>query len=82
VEENLETIERFRNLIRILCDSDASAKIFGEEKARLTKAGRPLDDFDIHIASIAMANRGILVTNNQAHFKRISGLNLANWLHG
>ncbi|MBF0500133.1 MAG: type II toxin-antitoxin system VapC family toxin [Candidatus Riflebacteria bacterium] len=80
VEKNIETIDKFKKLVKIIPDSDSSAKIFGEEKAKLLKTGKPLDDFDIHIASIALAHKSILVTNNQAHFKRISGLKLANWL--
>ena len=66
--------------MKIISDSDSSAKIFGEEKAKLFKTGKPLDDFDIHIASIVLAHKATLVTNNQTHFKRISGLKLTNWL--
>lgn len=73
VEKNLETIDKFKKLVHIIPDSDSSAEIFGEEKAKLFKTGKPLDDFDLHIASIAMANKNTLVTNNtspfQAHFR-------------
>jgi tRNA(fMet)-specific endonuclease VapC len=34
---------------------------------------------DMLIASIAMANELIMVTNNEKEFKRISGLKIENW---
>ncbi len=42
--------------------------------------GLIIDDFDILIASIAIANNFILVTNNTDHFKRIEGLQIQDWL--
>jgi len=38
-----------------------------------------LDDFDLIIASCAMAHNLTLVTNNVVHFSRIDGLRLTNW---
>ena len=80
VSENLKRIDEFRHLVSVISDSESSARIFGEIKAHLFKAGKPIDDFDIHIASVVMAEKATLITNNQAHFERISALNLANWL--
>jgi predicted nucleic acid-binding protein len=48
-------------------------------KAQLEKAGSPLDDFDLIIASCALSNNLMLVTNNVRHFQRIEGLKLTNW---
>jgi predicted nucleic acid-binding protein len=54
-------------------------EVFGLIKADLEKVGSPLDDFDLIIASCAIAHNLILVTNNTKHFKRIAGLTQANW---
>ena len=56
-----------------------SVEIFGIYKAKLEKAGSPLDDFDLIIASCALAHNLVLVTNNMKHFHRIEGLNITNW---
>ncbi len=39
----------------------------------------PLDDIDLLIAGIALANHLVLVTRNTRHFERINGLELADW---
>ncbi len=56
------------------------AKVFGDIKTHLRRKGKIINDADILIASIVMANDGILVTNNTAHFERIPNLKLENWL--
>jgi len=38
-----------------------------------------LSDFDLIIASCALTNNLVLVTNNVRHFQRIEGLKLTNW---
>jgi predicted nucleic acid-binding protein len=43
-------------------------------------SGEPLDDLDLQIASIAMETNSSLLTNNTKHFKRVSGLQILNWL--
>ena len=53
--------------------------VFGAQKAQLERAGTPLDDFDLILASTALARNLVLVTNNTKHFQRIAGLRLANW---
>ncbi len=48
-------------------------------KSKLEKAGKPLDDFDLILASTALTHNLILVTNNEKHFQRIKGLKIENW---
>ena len=48
-------------------------------KTQLEKAGNPLDDLDLMVASCALTHNLILVTNNTKHFKRIDALRLTNW---
>ena len=80
VDENLQKIELFKKDLRILSDSEESAMLFGNIKAVLKSEGNIIEDFDILIASIAMANNCVLVTNNEKHFSRIEGLKIENWL--
>ena len=41
--------------------------------------GQPLPDFDLLIASVALVENRILVTNNTRHYQRIPDLQLENW---
>jgi len=52
---------------------------FGELKALLEKNGNIIDDMDLLIASTALVNNMILVTNNVKHFRNIKGLKIENW---
>ena len=64
-----------------LLDFDAKAAyIAGEMRSHLEAIGQPLSFADLQIASIAQANELILVSGNEKHFSRISGLRLENWL--
>ncbi len=49
-------------------------------EAELKSKGRIIEDFDILIASIAIVNHCILITNNIEHFNRIGDLQMQNWL--
>lgn len=80
VEENLKRIELFKKNMAVFSDSEESAKLFGKIKADLSSKGTIIEDFDILISRIAIANSCILVTNNLEHFERIESLKLQNWL--
>lgn len=56
-----------------------AASFYGRIRKELKDKGRPIGDMDMLIASIAMANDLIVVTNNEKEFKRISGLRIENW---
>ncbi|HLD84457.1 MAG TPA: PIN domain-containing protein [Coxiellaceae bacterium] len=76
---NLKKIQAFLKEIPILEFSSAAALIFAEQKVQLKGAGKMLADMDLMIASIVLANSGILVTNNVKHFERIKKLQFENW---
>lgn len=78
-EKNLEVIEELKNKIKTLHTTSGVSSIYGKIKAELEAKGQMLDDADILIASIALANNATLVTNNSGHFKRIRDLKIANW---
>ena len=55
-----------------------SAKVFGILKANIQKSGNIVADMNLMIASIAIANNEILISNNIKHFKKIEMLKLEN----
>jgi tRNA(fMet)-specific endonuclease VapC len=80
IKANLQNISVFKRNLTIYSDSSDSAQIFGRTKAKLKKSGHIIEDFDILIASIAIINDCILVTNNVHHFERIEEIKIENWL--
>jgi tRNA(fMet)-specific endonuclease VapC len=57
------------------CSTEISADIY----ASLREKGQLIDDIDILIAGVALANNLVLVTHNEDHFKRIKGLEIRDW---
>lgn len=80
VSANLAKIKILEQSLDIIPVGLESTEIFGLIKAQLEISGNRLDDFDLVIASCAMAHNLTLVTNNTKHFKRIDGLNLTSWV--
>ena len=77
---NLARIRALERSVKIWDLGHETAEIFGVLKAELEGKGNRLDDFDLAIASCALAHDLTLVTNNDAHFGRIRGLRLENWM--
>ena len=66
--------------VNIIGFDTKAAYVCGRIRAELEKRGTPLDLADLEIASIAIANNLILITNNVRHFKRVPLLQYDNWL--
>jgi tRNA(fMet)-specific endonuclease VapC len=79
VSENLARAEFFIQQLPVLPLSNNALKCFGQLKAELRRIGQPVADFDLLIASVALSENLILVTNNTRHYERIVGLQLENW---
>lgn len=77
--ENLKVLHQFLEKITSLQTVPGVASFFGKEKARLESKGIRLDDADLLIAGIVTAHDAVLVTNNNSHFSRITGLRTENW---
>lgn len=56
-----------------------SVSISADMYAKLRQEGTPIDDIDLLIAGVALANDLVLVTHNQRHFNRIESLELQDW---
>ena len=75
-------IIKFKQICEISSEVDLSPEIIVQASdiyAELHKAGRMIGDADILIAATALHLDIPLVTNNEKHFSRISGLKVLNW---
>lgn len=79
VERNLADIESMAARLEVLPFSNKEAYHFGQIRAELYSAGKPICPYDMMIAGHARASGLILVTNNTNEFKRVQGLLLENW---
>lgn len=75
-----QAIDAFLTGVQVLGFDAAAAATFGKVATALSSAGVPIGQLDTLIASHALSVRATLVTNNQKHHSRVSGLKVANWL--
>lgn len=59
--------------------SESATIIAAQMYAETRKAGQPVDDIDLLIAGIAVANGMAVATLNSAHFGKISGVVVEDW---
>jgi tRNA(fMet)-specific endonuclease VapC len=78
-EDNRRIVEGFINNAQIIPVADA-LKVYAVEKARLRRGGIMIDDMDIFIGATAIAHNMLLVTDNEKHLKRLSGIRTVNWV--
>lgn len=78
-EQNLDLIERFSEKVNIVPFVE-TIDFYAKEKNRLNKQGTPIEDFDLLIASAAVARKLTLVTDNLKHFKNVQGIVVENWV--
>jgi tRNA(fMet)-specific endonuclease VapC len=77
-EKNQNALENFLSGIQILPVFPA-LDIYASEKARLQKAGKIIDEFDLLIGATAVSFDLTLVTNNTSHFIRLKDIKLDDW---
>lgn len=77
-EKNQKALDNFLSGIKVIPIFQAIDN-YAKEKARLRKSGKPIDDFDLLIASTAVTFGLKMVTNNTIHFDRIKGIELEDW---
>ena len=78
-EENLEKINEFLLPYRIQGFNDAETTVYAIIRKELEEDGNPIGPNDMIIASIVLANSGILVTKNTKEYDRIKGLEIEDW---
>ena len=72
-------LEELCSLIDLLPFGLKEARTTANIRAKLEKKGVVVGPLDLLIAGTAIANNGILVTNNTKEFSRIAKLQLENW---
>jgi tRNA(fMet)-specific endonuclease VapC len=76
----LANVEAILGSIQVLAfDVPADAE-YGEIRAELEAAGKPIGPNDLLIAAHAYALGAVLVTANTGEFSRVRGLHVENWL--
>jgi len=78
-EKNLAVVYRIKELFPIVNVDKAVMETFSDLKVKTQKIGTVIDDLDLLIAATALTMNFILVTNNEKHFRKITGLNIENW---
>lgn len=72
--------ELISSLVGVLGFDQTAAETYGPLRVQLERAGTPLGEPDLRIASIVLANDLTLVSGNSHHFSRVPQLRLENWL--
>jgi tRNA(fMet)-specific endonuclease VapC len=68
------------NDVQVMDVTEPVARKFGEVRAALLDAGRPVPEMDLLIASTALVHNLTVVTHNTQDYASIPGLNLKDWL--
>ena len=77
--KQLARFEDFVELNKVIPLTLRMAKTAAMIQADLRKKGKEIGHTDTLIAGISMTSELQLITNNTEHFKRIKGLEIANW---
>lgn len=77
--QNQINLDIFISRLKIIDFSAKCAFYYGELRAHLKKEGIIIGNNDLFIASHAIAEEAVLVTNNMSEFKRIPKLIVENW---
>ena len=78
-DKNLVVVEQFVEEITVLPIFEAIYQ-YAKEKTRLRKLGLMISDFDLFIGCTAKEHNLIMVTENEREFRRISGIEIENWI--
>ena len=79
-EEKLRKFDNFMQENELVFITKEAVEKAAEIYAYLKKEGNLIEDADILMASTAIVENLVLITNNIRHFKRVKDLRLDNWL--
>lgn len=79
-EEKLKRFEDFIQENELVSIRKNTVEKAAEIYAYLKKEGNLIEDADILMASTAIVEDLVLITNNIKHFKRVKGLRIDNWI--
>lgn len=75
-----DLVEAYLERLSILDWTEAVTSHYARTRAALERFGTPIGNMDLLIASHAISERSTLVTNNVAHFAKVPGLIVQEWL--
>lgn len=72
-------VESFLERLAILDWTDRGCAYYAKIRWALERSGKPIGNMDLLIASHALAEQAVLVTNNLKHFSHVPGLKVEVW---
>lgn len=66
--------------LAILPFDDLAATAYGQVRAELERAGKPIGPLDTLIAAQARAIAPTVITDNAREFRHVAGLRVENWV--
>jgi tRNA(fMet)-specific endonuclease VapC len=79
IQKNGEALDAFVLPLEIVAFDEKAAKVYGDIRAVLEKAGNPIGSMDMLIGAHALSLGITLVTNNVREFKKIKNLKVVDW---
>ena len=80
VEQNTSVVLQFLQPFSVAGFDDATVEHYARLRDSLERSGTPIGPNDMIIASVVLANRGVLVTHNVGEFSRVAGLVVEDWV--
>jgi len=78
-KKNRQLLAEFLAPLQVMPFDEDAAASYGDVRATLEKAGRPIGPLDTLIAGHALSLSATLVTNNTREFVRVKGLRVIDW---
>jgi tRNA(fMet)-specific endonuclease VapC len=79
IASNTERLDLFLISLQTLSFDPEDARIAGNIRAELERAGKPIGPYDYLIAAQAIRHDLTLITANEKEFARVPGLRWENW---
>ena len=79
LEHTRASVAAFLRPFEILPFDQDAAAAYADTRLQLERAGRPIGERDLLIASIARSRRLTVVTHNVREFSRVAGLTVEDW---
>jgi len=80
-DKNALALEKFLIPLQIIEFNAAASVEYGKIRSNLEKTGNVIGSMDMLIAAHAKSLNLTLVTNNEKEFRRVSGLEVENWVN-
>ena len=75
-----EAVDQFLMRLTVLNWNRTAARMYAKFRTKLEVTGTPIGNMDLMIAAHAAAANLVVVTNNERHFSKISGLEFESWV--